>query len=129
MDKLKYFITHLSGATKFFIAIVALLFFSFLFCIPGSALPKDDWLDKIWADKWVHIGIFIALIFLWSNALDVITTKGFFILVFVAILYGLGVEMVQDQLIANRSFDSGDLLADFIGCIGGVWLRKRYIKK
>jgi VanZ family protein len=108
---------------------VALVFFSFLFCIPGSAIPKDDWLDKIWADKWVHIGIFTSLGFLWSNALEINTTRVFFILVFVAVLYGLAIEIVQDQFITNRSFDLGDLVADFIGCLGGVWLRTRYIKK
>jgi hypothetical protein len=126
---LRYFVTHLSKTSKFLLAVAALIFFSFLFCIPGSAIPKNDWLDKIWADKWVHIGIFISLIFLWSNALEINTTKGFFILVFVAVLYGLVVEMVQDKLVANRSFDLGDLVADFIGCLGGIWLRTRYIKK
>ena len=126
---MRYFVTHLSKTSKFLLAVAALVFFSFLFCIPGSAIPKDDWLDKIWADKWVHIGIFISLIFLWSNALEINTTKGFFILVFVAVLYGLAVEIVQDKLVANRSFDLGDLVADFVGCLGGVWLRRRYIKK
>jgi hypothetical protein len=126
---LRYFITHLSRSSKFLLAIGAFIFFSFLFCLPGSAIPREDWLDKIWADKWVHIGIFTSLIFLWSNALEINFTKGFCILVFVAILYGLGVEVVQDQFILNRSFDLGDLAADFIGCLGGVWLRTRYIKK
>ena len=126
---MKYFVTHLSKTRRFILAVAALLFFSFLFCIPGSAIPKDDWLDKIWADKWVHIGIFISLVFLWSNAFEINTTQGFFILVFVAVLYGLAVEIVQDQLVVNRSFDLGDLVADFIGCLGGVWLRTRYIKK
>jgi VanZ family protein len=126
---LKYFVTHLSKTRKLILAVAAVLFFSFLFCIPGSAIPKDDWLDKIWADKWVHIGIFISLVFLWSNALEINSTQGFFILVFVAVLYGLAVEIVQDQLVVNRSFDLGDLVADFIGCLGGVWLRTRYIKK
>lgn len=126
---MRYFISHLSRPRRFFLAVAALIFFSFLFCLPGSAIPKDDWLDKIWADKWVHIAIFISLIFLWSNALEINSTKGFFLLVFVAVLYGLGVEIVQDQFISNRSFDLGDLLADFIGCLGGVWLRRRYIKK
>jgi VanZ family protein len=126
---LRYFVTHLSKTNKFLLAVAVLVFFSFLFCIPGSAIPKDDWLDKIWADKWVHIGIFTSLIFLWSNAFEINVTKGFFILVFVAVLYGFAVEIVQDQFITNRSFDLGDLLADFIGCLGGVWLRTRYIKK
>ena len=125
---MKYFVT-LSKTRKFILAVAALLFFSFLFCIPGSAIPKDDWLDKIWADKWVHIGIFISIVFLWSNTLEINSTQGFFILVFVAVLYGLAVEIVQDQLVVNRSFDLGDLVADLIGCLGGVWLRTRYIKK
>ena len=118
----------LSLNRKLLLAIGAFIFFSFLFCLPGSALPKEDWLDKIWFDKWVHIGIFFVLLFLWTRALEINTLQGFTIAVIVALLYGLSVEIVQDRFIPNRSFDLGDLAADFIGSLGGVWLRTRYKK-
>jgi VanZ family protein len=46
----------------------------------------------------------------------------------VAVAYGLSIEIIQDRLVTNRSFDLGDLLADFIGSIIGVWLWVRYKK-
>jgi hypothetical protein len=50
----------------------ALLYFaviSFLFCLPGSAFPKNNWLSKVHFDKWVHIGFFALLLVLWLWAL------------------------------------------------------------
>ena len=113
---------------KLLLAISAFIFFSFLFCLPGSAIPKEDWLDTIWADKWVHIGIFTVLIFLWCRALEITAIKAFVGAIIVAVLYGLMVEIVQDRFIPNRSFDLTDLAADFIGSLVGLWLWTRYIK-
>ncbi len=39
-----------------------------------------------------------------------------------AAFYGIGVETVQDQFIANRSFDIGDWIADMIGAVAGIWV-------
>ena len=114
---------------KLLLAVSVLIFFSFLFCLPGSAIPKDDWLDAIWADKWVHIGIFTVLIFLWCRALEITALNVFVGVIIVAVLYGLMVEIVQDRFIPNRSFDLTDLVADFIGSLIGLWLWIRYIKK
>jgi amino acid permease len=113
---------------KLLLAIGALIFFSILFCLPGSSIPKDDWLDRIWADKWVHIAIFTVLVFLWCRALEITLFRVLVIVVIIAMLYGFFVEIIQDRFIPNRSFDYGDLVADFIGSMAGVWLRK-YIKK
>ena len=46
-----------------------------------------------------------------------------------AAVYGFSVEIVQDQFIANRSFDVGDWIADIIGSFAGLWFWDRYIKK
>ena len=103
------------------IALIWFLFISYLFFLPGSALPTDDWMDKIWFDKWVHIGFFSVLSFLWCWALPVSSNR--FILFFLStVVYGLLVEICQDQLIINRSFDLLDLLADSIGSIIGIWV-------
>lgn len=118
----------MSKNRKLLLAIIALIFFSVLFCLPGSSIPKDDWLDKIWADKWVHIGIFSVLVFLWSRALEFTSYRPLAIVILVAMLYGFTVEIVQDQFIPNRSFDYGDLAADLIGSLLGAWFTG-YIKK
>jgi VanZ family protein len=114
---------------------ITLLFFYFsfisvLFFLPGSAFPKEDWLSKIWFDKWVHIGLFVVLSFLSCWSFLLLQKRQLFILLFITICYGLLVEVVQDRFISNRSYDLGDLLADTIGSSLGIlfWVR-RYIKK
>jgi VanZ family protein len=107
---------------KLLLPILALIFFTILFCLPGSALPKEDWLSEIWFDKWVHIGIFITLLWLWCRALKLERSLAYIIAIVVAVAYGLSIEIIQDRLVTNRSFDLGDLLADFIGSMFGVWL-------
>jgi VanZ family protein len=116
--------------------VIWLIISTVLFCLPGSAFPKETWLEKIWFDKWVHIGIFLVMVFIWSWAF---TKKEFqfsrlkMIFLFVtliALLYGVGMEYIQEYLIPNRDFDLGDIAADAIGCVIGYILSGfRFIKK
>jgi len=103
------------------IAWALLIGMSMLFCLPGSALPKQSWLDGLHVDKWVHAGFFFVLVLAWSAAfrLPPWAVYGG------AFLYGAAVEIVQHQWIAHRSFDAWDLAADTLGIIlGGLaWLR------
>jgi len=97
---------------------------SILFFLPGSALPKENWFDKIYIDKWVHVGLFAVLIFLWRSSFNWdINTYNLFLLL-AAVLYGFLVEVVQLYWIPNRSFDMYDVLSDASGSIVGllVWL-------
>jgi VanZ family protein len=118
-------------------AIAWFLLATFLFTLPGSAFPKENWLDKIWMfDKWVHIGLFGGLAFLWSGALariKKISTPMQQLFVWIALgssVYGVIIEYVQKYFIPNRSFDIGDILADTIGSIAGlVVATKVYIKR
>ena len=110
-------------------AIGWLIFMSFLFIIPGSALPKEDWLSKIYFDKWVHIGLFAVLIFLWRMAFNLKTRNYSLILIFFALVYGTAIEFIQEQWVSNRSFDLFDICADLAGAIAGLIIWFRYIKK
>jgi VanZ family protein len=121
--------TLLPTHRKLFSAILWLIFVSYLFCLPGAAIPKIDWMSHIGFDKWVHIGIFTGIAFLWSRALELRNYKSLLFLIIVVLLYGLLVEVVQDRFISNRSFDWGDWLADFIGSIAGIGLWLRYTKR
>jgi VanZ family protein len=119
-----------SQSTRTTIVILYFLFISFLFCLPGSALPSNDWLDKIWFDKWVHIGLFGVLLSLLNWAFNSSKIKQTIVyLLIVAAVYGLLVEVVQKNFIPNRSFDMSDWVADMIGAIIGTWVWYRYIKK
>ncbi len=56
--------------------------------------------------------------------------KHFIVFTILAIAYGTGMEFVQKHLVANRSFDIGDIAADAIGSIIGLLFSlARYIKK
>ena len=102
-----------------------LVLITFLFCLPGSALPKSGFFTKIHLDKWVHTGLFGILYFLFRGLfpwkLNFYTIS---VLLF-CLLYGVLIEFVQDLFITNRSFDFYDILADAAGVILGllVWLR------
>lgn len=105
-----------------------LVLISFLFCLPGSAIPKVNWLSGIHFDKWVHIGLFAVLLFLWGNVLGLLNQRQKWGLLVAAIVYGLLVEVVQDQLIVNRDFDLWDAAADTLGAVVGLWVLGR-VKK
>ena len=112
------------------LAVLYFLFISVLFVLPGSAFPKDDWLAKIWFDKWVHIGLFAGLALAWCWALGVARKKALYIVCFVLAFYGIVVELVQHFFVPNRSYDIGDWIADLIGSVLGLWAWfRRYIKK
>ena len=116
-------------AVSWFIISVILL------TIPGSAFPKENWLDKIWFDKWVHIGMFAIMVTLWCWAMlkiFSISTRLRTVFIWIGLLslsYGIGMEFVQKYFINNRSFDEGDIIADAVGCtLGVLFSLKRYIK-
>jgi VanZ family protein len=123
-------INYLPLAITWFIILTVLL------CLPGSVLPQESWLDKIYFDKWVHIGLFGGLVFLWCGVAG--KSKNFFksvqqIFVWITLIgcvYGIAMEYVQKYFIPNRSFDVFDIMADTIGSIAGlVVATKLLIKK
>lgn len=120
---------------SFAFPLLWLIISTVLLTIPGTAFPKENWLNKIWFDKWVHIGLFAIMVVLWCWAMQRLNytkekLKRAFILIALGWLcYGIGMEFVQKYCVANRSFDSGDIIADGLGCLAGfIYSCKRYIK-
>lgn len=109
-------------------ALLWLLFITVLFLLPGSAFPKDNWLQDVHFDKWMHFSFFALLLFLWRFYLaDGLKNDGW--ILFAALGYGVGVEFVQHFLVANRSFDGGDVVADMAGAVAGLLGWRRVYKK
>jgi VanZ family protein len=107
-----------------------------LLTLPGSVFPKENWLDLIWFDKWVHIGMFSIMAFflcwgIYKNGISVKKLLKYFIISAMACLaYGIVMEFVQKNYIPNRSFDAGDIIADGVGSLLGlIFSVKMYIKK
>ena len=121
------------------IAAVSWFIVSFvLLTLPGTAFPKEDWLDKIWIDKWIHIGLFSILVILWcrsyrslrANATIEKLKRTFIIVAVIGLGYGIAMEFVQKYCIPYRSFDVGDIVADAVGSfLGAAFSIRRYIKK
>ena len=113
-------------------AITWVIIVTVLLCLPGSALPKENWFDKIWLDKWIHVILFSIMVFLWCQY---VSTSGgkkirhFRQIAIYFFLYGIAMELVQKYFIPNRSFDLKDILADGLGCVIGLLISGRYIKK
>ena len=106
------------------LAVGWLMVMNILFVLPGSALPKSNWMTDWHVDKWVHIGLFAVLIFLWCRAFEISAGKKLIVIIS-AIAYGILVEVVQKTWVPNRSFDLYDVAADAAGSLIGlfVWLR------
>ncbi len=115
------------------IPIIYFICISVLFFLPGSAFPKNNWLSAFYFDKWVHIVLFFVLALLCCWGFFFITQKHLIKLLVLLTIYGFIVEIVQGQIIKNRSFELGDWAADIIGSFLGVLIwnlkDKRYIKK
>ena len=115
------------------IPIIYFIFISVLFFLPGSAFPKSTWFSAIYFDKWVHIALFLGLALLCCWGFSIIKQKHLISLWVLLIIYGLTVEVIQDQIIKNRSFDLGDWAADIMGSSLGILIwhleYNRYVKK
>jgi VanZ family protein len=116
-------------------AICWLLLITILLIIPGSELPKRNWFNQIYLDKWIHIFLFLVLVLLWAIGLGknyptfTRDIKRLFTISLLAIAYGILMEIVQKYFVSNRSFEVKDILADTAGSLLGFWVAKRSVKK
>jgi VanZ family protein len=122
---------------KFIPAILYLILVTVLLCLPGKAFSSvsADWMEQYHIDKVIHVGIFALLVFLFCNPIQAkgffnnLIVKVYFIIMIVAIIYGLIMEFVQGSFVANRSFDWLDVVADIVGAYIGYSFVKNKIKK
>lgn len=118
-------------------AVAWLIISTVLLTLPGTTFPEENWLDKIWFDKWIHVGMFSLMTVLWcwywfllkKNVTSVKLRKFFITIGITWLCYGVAMEFVQEYYIPNRSFDMGDIIADGTGCLLGVIFSTRRYKK
>jgi len=121
--------------TKKFIPGIAWFFILlFLMCLPGSEVPSAGWLDKIYFDKWVHIGVFGLLVTLFcrpfyrSGFSNVQRIQFFIKIAMAASIWGLAIEFIQKFFVPGRDFDIYDWIADTVGAITAYWFcRKNFL--
>ena len=111
---------------SFLPALGWLIFTIILLVMPGSDLPEEPFFEIIYFDKWVHIGMFGILTFLWC--LPLLKSKNgsaklFLLIALCSIIYGVLMEFVQKYLAFERDFDLLDIIADSVGSILAlIWL-------
>jgi len=115
--------------TKIWLAVGWFLLTTLLLAMPGNALPKTNLVNIPNVDKLVHVGLFAVLTFVVVNAFTKTTYYKITVVALAAILYGTIMEYVQLHLVAYRSFEGIDIIADAIGAIAGILVFSLMVKK
>lgn len=120
------FYNFLPGIAWFFIVLV-------LICMPGRDLPGNSFLEKIQFDKFVHACMFGLMVILFvrpiaQSALAIASKRKYYIqITVITILWGLATEFIQKYLVAGRTFDLWDFVADAVGGIIACWFSIKYL--
>lgn len=100
--------------------VLYIILITYLSLINLSALPEIG-LDV--NDKLIHTGAYLVFIFLTFNFLQKIEQKRAVVkAIFFTAIYGIIIEILQQMLSANRTFDLYDIIANFIGIIMGYFV-------
>ncbi len=112
---------------KFYPGIAWFFLVLTLICIPGYDLPKvDNWLIEINFDKFIHVGIFFVLAWLFMipvvrSAVHVKEKWNWLIKITMAsVIWGISTELIQKFFIPGRSFNLTDWAADGLGAIAAL---------
>jgi VanZ family protein len=101
----------------------------FLCFLPGSTLPKEDWLDKIYFDKIVHATLYFILFFLVMYGINKASfsfKQQLIVASTVCVLQGMLIEFVQgSSFIQHRSFDVYDIVANCVGVVFAIMLKSK----
>lgn len=118
-------IKNLSEPKNLIIACVGYtVIITIFFLVPISTGTKTD----LSLDKIVHILFNATLLFLWLHYLNNIgrlkSWLVILVLFFLAIIYGIIIELLQKYFTTSRMADLWDVVANSIGCICGLVLFK-----
>ena len=127
-DKAMHISKFTPGIAWFFLVLI-------LICIPGYDLPKvDNWLIEINFDKFIHVGLFSVLAYLFMNPLvkSALPQKEkwhYFIKIAIATaVWGITTELIQKFFIPGRSFNLTDWAADALGGLIALLYCKRRLR-
>jgi len=86
-------------------------------------------------DKWAHLAVYALMFVLWARAFTLAyrPDRRVLALILVLTVYGIAIEVLQDQVIINRTGDSADVVANIFGILAGLllyswWERPRISK-
>jgi Predicted integral membrane protein len=115
-------------------AIIAIIIFYLCCLIPGDDIPEAEWNFFIPFDKIMHFLMYLGLagVASFNYILDknghIIILKLVVFAIFIPILYGGLIEILQTECFPPRSGDWYDFLADALGALASIpfslWLRR-----
>ena len=114
-------------AIKFVPAAICFSVVVYLMLLPEGKIPKPKFVVKLNIDKWVHVGVFAAIIFLiaypyYTSSISKGKRLNFFVKIGAAVsLLGLIIEVLQKYFVKGRSFDLWDWACDVLGVGIGFW--------
>lgn len=96
----------------------------FYLCLDDSPnLPKFTFPYK---DKVVHFIFYFVFVFFWIKSLKIKSNDYLVVVLFVALLQGIGIEFLQENFTIHRTFDWYDILANSIGAIVSLITIKKF---
>jgi VanZ family protein len=109
----------LSGRNFFWLAIIWTVLITIASLVSFNSIPK---VKIVGSDKMIHFLFYLVFVILWGLAKKQIyfNRKYDFLIVVVAIIYGIIIEVLQSVLTSTRQADFYDVLANAIGAIFGL---------
>lgn len=110
---------------------IGFLVLIFVLCLSPSPKVSHQlgWTIYFGVDKWVHVGLYFILFFIWSRESKQFH-KSVVYFVLIATIVGAGIEFLQAILPFHRSAELADFFADLSGVLSGYFLvAQRKLKK
>jgi len=108
----------------------ALVFY--LCFLPSDEVKSNDFLDKIFFDKWVHLFMYFGMwtLMVWApkgkGFLKTNRTQSFISAAIVSLAIGILIEFIQDTPFVGRGKDIYDVMADLAGIVLAYFAWKRW---
>ncbi len=103
----------------------------YLSLMPASDLPNHDLFRLLFVDKWIHAFLFfiLALLLFYSWEINESYLLKAVVLSFTCILFGISIEVMQNEFTTTRKFEWLDIVSDSVGTLAyvAIWLRRRSI--
>ena len=121
---------------RFIPAITWFVIVLVLVCLPGYDLPRSqDWMHKLYLDKWIHTTIFGILAFLFMfpigrSGLPKKEKGAYFIKICISVfIWGITTELIQKYFVPGRAYEIADWVSDGIGAIIALFICRNKFSK
>ncbi len=100
----------------------------FYLCLDDSpSVPKINFQYK---DKVVHFIFYFVFVYFWTKSLKKTSFNYILIILVLALIMGISIEFLQENLTLHRTFDWYDILANSIGAMASfIYVKKFYAIK